>query len=60
VVLHSYTAPGKGHGILEWPKFYKIEVNGVRLVDWVQALIAGRPLADVHCDDCKASSETQD
>jgi hypothetical protein len=20
VVLHSYTAPGNGHGILEWPR----------------------------------------
>jgi len=28
VVLHSYTAPGKGHGILEWPRFYEMEVNG--------------------------------
>jgi hypothetical protein len=28
VVLHSYTAPGNGHGIFEWPRFYEIEVNG--------------------------------
>jgi hypothetical protein len=33
-------------------RFYEIEVNGVSLVDWVDALIAGEPLADVHCDDC--------
>jgi Pectinacetylesterase len=52
VVLHSYTAPGVDHGIFEWPKFYEIEVNGVRLVDWVDALIAGQPLDDVHCDQC--------
>jgi hypothetical protein len=60
VVLHSYTAPGRGHGILEWPRFYEMHVNGVRLVDWVHALIAGQPPADVHCDECEASSETQD
>ena len=54
VVLHSYTAPGNGHGIFEWPRFYGLEVNGVRLVDWVDALIAGEPLDDVHCNDCKA------
>jgi Pectinacetylesterase len=54
VVQHSYTAPGDGHRILEWPKFYEVEVNGVTLVDWVDALIAGEPLDDVHCNDCKA------
>ena len=52
VVLHSYTAPGGDHGIFEWDKFYEIEVNGVRLVDWVDALISGQPLDDVHCDQC--------
>jgi len=25
VVLHSYTAPGDGHGIFEWPAFYDLE-----------------------------------
>ena len=53
VVLHSYTAPGSDHGIFEWPVFYELEVNGVTLVDWVAALIAGEPLDDVHCDDCE-------
>jgi hypothetical protein len=52
VVLHSYTAPGQGHGILEYETFYDMEVNGVRLVHWVEALIAGNPLDDVHCDEC--------
>jgi Pectinacetylesterase len=54
VVLHSYTAPGDGHGIFEWPTFYEMEVNGVKLVDWVAALIAGEPFDDVHCVDCEA------
>lgn len=53
VVIHSYTAPGMEHGILEYEKFYEVEVNGVRLVEWVNALIAGEPLADVHCDECQ-------
>src|SRR5262245_996959 len=53
VVMHSYTAPGEHHGILEWPSFYEVEVNGVRLVDWVQTLLAGEPAADVHCTDCR-------
>jgi Pectinacetylesterase len=53
VVQHSYTAPGREHGILDLDRFYEIEVNGVRLVDWVNALIAGEPLDDVHCDNCE-------
>ncbi len=52
VVLHSYTAPGQGHGILEFETFYTMEVNGVKLVDWIKALIAGEPLDDLHCDKC--------
>jgi hypothetical protein len=53
VTLHSYTAPGHGHGILEWPRFYELEVNGERLVDWVRRLVEGKPLADVHCQKCR-------
>jgi hypothetical protein len=49
VVLRSYTAPGHGHGILEWPRFYALEVNGEKLVDWVRRLIERKPVADVHC-----------
>jgi Pectinacetylesterase len=52
VVLHSYTAPGDGHGIFEWPRFYELEVNGDKLVDWVTRLIDGKPADDVHCKNC--------
>jgi len=55
VVQHSYTAPGRDHGIFEHDKFYSVEVDGVTLVDWVAALIAGHPLDDVHCVDCEAA-----
>jgi hypothetical protein len=55
VAQHSYTAPGREHGLLDLDRFYDMEVNGVRLVDWVDALIAGEPLDDVHCDDCRAA-----
>ena len=55
VVLHSYTAPGNEHGIFEFDRLYEIEVNGVRLVDWIEALLAGEPLDDVHCDDCETA-----
>jgi hypothetical protein len=54
VVQHSYTAAGDGHGIFEYEDFYELEVDGVRLLDWVDALIAGEPLDDVHCTECTA------
>jgi Pectinacetylesterase len=53
VVQHSYTAPGDGHRILEWPTFYELEVNGEKLVDWVTRLIEGEPVDDVHCQKCR-------
>ena len=53
VDLHSYTAPGDGHGIFEYPKFYELEVNGEKLVDWVRTLIEGKPVTDVHCRKCR-------
>ena len=52
VTEHSYTAPGEGDRILESTSFYEMEVNGFSLVDWVDALLTGEPLEDVHCDEC--------
>jgi hypothetical protein len=53
VDLLSYTAPGDGHGIFEWPRFYELVVNGEKLVDWVTRLIEGKQVADVHCTKCR-------
>ena len=53
VTLHSYTAPGADHQIFEPDKFYELEVNGIRLVDWLDALVSGDPPADVHCQQCE-------
>jgi hypothetical protein len=53
VVQHSYTAPGSDHTLVRKDDFYTMEVNGVTLVEWVEALIAGEPMEDVHCDDCE-------
>jgi hypothetical protein len=53
VDLHSYTAPGNGHGIFEYDVFYKLEVNGEKLVDWVRRLIEGERVEDVHCQRCR-------
>jgi hypothetical protein len=51
--LRRLRARAEEHLILEVERFYEIEVNGVRLVDWVEALLAGetarrRPLRRVH------------
>jgi hypothetical protein len=52
VVQHSYTAPGTDHGVVGDRLFYTLEVNGVVLVDWVAALLAGDRPDDVHCSEC--------
>ncbi len=52
VDIASYTAPGTDHTILWRDAFYDLEVQGVRLVDWVAGLIAGESPADIRCSDC--------
>jgi hypothetical protein len=53
VTLHSYTAPGDGHGLFEFDSFYDLKVNDIRLIDWLKQLAAGKPPGDVHCDECR-------
>jgi hypothetical protein len=48
----SYTAGDTMHVISSRPQFYTLEVNGVRLVDWIAALAAGEVVEDVLCTDC--------
>jgi hypothetical protein len=47
LAFRSYTAPGSLHTILLRPAFYLLAVDGVRIRDWVAALIEGRPVQDV-------------
>jgi Pectinacetylesterase len=54
VNLLSYIAPGDEHTVLGDGSFYTEQVNGDTLVDWVTTLIAGQPVADVHCTQCSA------
>ncbi len=46
--LHSYTAPGEGHGLFEFADFYQLEVHGTRLVDWLDDLINGKTPDDIQ------------
>ena len=55
VDLLSYITPGSSHTVLHRPEFYTETVNGTLLVDWVTSLVAGDPVADVHCTDCAAA-----
>jgi len=53
VQVASYVAPGDMHTIAGTDDFYTMKVEGVRLVDWVTALIDDpEPPPDVHCVTC--------
>lgn len=53
VPLATYVAPGDAHTVASTDLLYEIEVEGVRLVDWLSALInAPQPPPDVHCTVC--------
>jgi hypothetical protein len=52
VELLSYIAPGDGHTALTEDELYTEEVGGVALLDWLTRLVAGEPVADVHCTEC--------
>ena len=41
--FRSYTIPGVTHTIIPRPQFYTTSVDGIRLRDWVDALINGAP-----------------
>lgn len=52
VPLAVYVAPGTEHTIIAQDEVYDMEVEGVRLIDWITELIDGGVPADVHCVDC--------
>jgi hypothetical protein len=54
--LSSYISPGDNHTVLHDDAFYTEEQNGVKLVDWVSELLAGKQPADNHCTQCGADA----
>jgi hypothetical protein len=48
----SFVAPGGDHCLSTTDGFYGLVVDGVRFRDWFAALVAGQPVADVHCSVC--------
>lgn len=52
VNLLSYIAAGDAHTVLSDGTFYAETLNGVKLAEWVNSLIDGEQVDDVHCTDC--------
>ena len=54
VEVATYVAPGTNHVVSGDSALYEMEVDGIRLVDWLRDLIEGPdPPPDVHCTDCR-------
>ncbi len=52
VPLAVFVAPGSEHTIIGGDEVYEMEVEGVRLIDWITELVGGGVPADVHCVEC--------
>jgi pimeloyl-ACP methyl ester carboxylesterase len=57
--LRSFVAPDEFHTLLRFSELYTRESDGVRAVDWVGDIVAGRTVVDVHCppDTCLPAVE---
>lgn len=53
--FRTYIAGGDSHTILARPEFYRFEVAGRRVRDWVADLAAFRNVEDVTCEPCDAA-----
>ncbi len=54
----SFTAPGEQHCILPYDNFYTVESNGVKLTDWLRALLEGSDPGTVICDGAECDLPT--
>jgi hypothetical protein len=57
--FEAYTAPGEIHCITPLDIFYTREVNGVKFVDWLDAMVNDQPWDSVICTDCETDPEAQ-
>jgi hypothetical protein len=48
--FHSFIHPGSAHAVLRTSAVYDTACEGERLVDWIRALIDGRPVQNRWCD----------
>ncbi len=52
VPLDVFIAPGGDHTVLDQPRLYELEVDGVALVDWIALLLDGESPGDARCVEC--------
>ena len=55
--FEAYTAPGEIHCITPLDIFYTREVNGVKFVDWLDAMVNDQAWDSVTCTDCETDPE---
>jgi hypothetical protein len=55
--FEAYTAPGVIHCITPLDIFYTREVNGVKFVDWLDAMVNDQAWNSVKCTDCETDPE---
>jgi Pectinacetylesterase len=48
----SFLAPGTQHCVITNDNFYTLRSGGVRMVDFVEDLVSGRPPPEVRCTGC--------
>lgn len=53
--FRSYIAWGGTHTILASRLFYQMQVDGVPFRDWFAQLVAGAPVENVRCEDCRTA-----
>ncbi len=50
--FRGYQAWGSDHCVINTSAFYILQVNGLRVRDWVADLLNAQPVANVTCKDC--------
>lgn len=53
--FHSFVVAGSDHGLLRTDGFYSYEAQGVRLRDWIEDLVDGRPVGSHRCRECRSN-----
>jgi hypothetical protein len=53
VPLLTYLSPGDEHTVLSSREFYTEQTGDTSLLEWVTDLVAGDPVEDQRCTDCR-------
>lgn len=55
--FNSYVSGGASHTILARPEFYTLTTNGVKFIDWFNAVLAGEDVENVRCENEACDAE---